>query len=68
MPEKSKKFEFFRVAIGVALVLLVSKIIDHALPESTFLVRAAASLALILPVGIALDAALVFGWRNWRRK
>lgn len=68
MPEKSKKFEFFRVAIGLALVILVSKVIDHTLPESSFWIRMAASLAVILPVGLALDAALVFGYKTWRRR
>ncbi|WP_077960821.1 hypothetical protein [Ensifer adhaerens] len=67
MSEKSKKFEFFRAAVGIALVLLVSKIIDHALPDSSFWVQVAAGLAVIVPLGLALDAALTFGYKNWNR-
>lgn len=68
MSEKSKSFEFFRAVVGLGLVVLVSKIIDHALPDSSFWIRMAASLAVILPVGLALDAALVFGYKTWRSR
>ncbi len=68
MSETSRKFEFFRVVIGLALVILVSKVVDHFLPESSFWIRMAASLAVILPVGFALDAVLTRGYKTWRRR
>lgn len=68
MPEKSKKLEFFRAVVGLGVVILVSKVIDQALPDSSFWIRMAASLAVILPVGLALDAALVFGYKTWRSR
>ncbi|KSV89760.1 hypothetical protein [Sinorhizobium sp. GL28] len=68
MPEKSKKFETFRVAIGLALVALVSNVVDYVLPESSFWVQVAVGLAVIVPLGLALDAVLTFGYKTWRRR
>lgn len=68
MSEKSKTFEVFRAAVGIAFVLLVSKWIDQALPDSSFWVKVAAGLAVVVPLGPALDACLTFGYRTWRRR
>ncbi|WP_429807256.1 hypothetical protein [Ensifer sp. B1-9] len=67
MPEKSKKFETFRAVIGLALVILVSNVVDHVLPDSSFWVQLAVGLAVIVPLGFALDALLTFGYKTWRR-
>lgn len=68
MPEKSKKLEFVELVVDLGLGFLVIRLVEHAFPEYSFLVKLALILIIAVPIGLAVHAVLKFALRAWQRK